>query len=127
MLHLTLWFIERLHITGKRQWQTFIYTNSSSSMNNDYGTLTVKFLNPDNDTRVLVYPYMTDYDELPPIEVAEVNANKKSVSFKLAEGNYVVRCKYGWFNSGLDQKQSVQIRSGKSVTLESNSQGLKKK
>ena len=102
---------------------TFLLLTGCSKYN-DCGTLIVKFLNPDNDTRVLVYPYMTDYDELPPIEVAEVNANKKSVSFKLAEGNYVVRCKYG---SGLDQKQSVQIRSGKSVTLESNSQGLKKK
>ena len=94
------------------------------SKDNDCGTLTVKFLNPDNDTRVLVYPYMTDYDELPPIEEAAVNINKKSVSFKLAEGNYVVRCQFGY---GSYQEQSVQIRSGKSVTLESNSKGLKKK
>ena len=90
---------------------------------NDYGTLTVKFLNPGNDTRVLVYPYVADYNELPPIEVAYVNINKKSVSFKLAEGNYVVRCKFG---DGSHQEQSVQIRSRKSVTLESTSQGLKK-
>ena len=102
---------------------TFLLLTGCSKYN-DYGTLTVKFLNPDKGTRVLVYPYVTDYDELPPIEVAAVNADKKSVSFKLAEGNYVVICKYG---SGLDQKQSVQIRSGKSVTLESNSKGLKKK
>ena len=94
------------------------------SKDNDCGTLTVKFLNPGNETRVLVYPYMTDYDELPPIEEAAVNINKKSVSFKLAEGNYVVRCKFGY---GSHQEQSVQIRSGKSVTLESNSKGLKKK
>ena len=84
----------------------------------------MKFLNPGNDTRVLVYPYVADYNELPPIEVAYVNINKKSVSFKLAEGNYVVICKDSY---GLLQKQSVQIRSGKSVTLESNSKGLKKK
>ena len=102
---------------------TFLLLTGCSKYN-DYGTLTVKFLNPDNDTRVLVYPYMTDYDELPPIEEAAVNINKKSVSFKLAEGNYVVICKY---SSGLDQKQSVQIRSGKSVTLESNSKDLKRK
>ena len=94
------------------------------SKDNDYGTLTVKILDPGNDTRVLVYPYVADYNELPPIEVAYVNINKKSVSFKLAEGNYVVRCKFG---DGSHQEKSVQIRSGKSVTLESNSQGLKKK
>lgn len=94
------------------------------SKDNDYGTLTVTFLNPGNETRVLVYPYVADYNELPPIEEADVNINKKSVSFKLAEGNYVVICKFSY---GSYQEQSVQIRSGKSVTLESNSQGLKKK
>ena len=102
---------------------TFLLLTGCSKYN-DYGTLTVKVLDPGNDTRVLVYPYMTDYDELPPIEEAAVNINKKSVSFKLAEGNYVVRCKFGY---GSHQEQSVQIRSGKSVTLESTSQGLKKK
>ena len=102
---------------------TFLLLTGCSKYN-DYVTLTVKVLDPGNDIRVLVYPYMTDYDELPPIEEAAVNINKKSVSFKLAEGNYVVICKDSY---GLVQKQSVQIRSGKIVTLESNSKGLKKK
>ena len=40
---------------------TFLLLTGCSKYN-DYGTLTVNFLNPDNDTRVLVYPYMTDYN-----------------------------------------------------------------
>ena len=89
------------------------------SKDNDYGTL-----RPGNNTSVLVYPYVTGYDELPPIEEAVVNTNRHTVSFKLAEGNYVVRCKFSYYSY---QEQSVQIRSGKSVTLQSTSQGLNKK
>lgn len=94
------------------------------SKDNDYGTLTVNVLRPGKNTSVLVYPYVTGYDELPPIEEAVVNTNRHTVSFKLAEGNYVVRCKFSYYSY---QEQSVQIRSGNSVTLQSTSQGLNKK
>lgn len=56
------------------------------SKDNDYGTLTVNVLRPGNNTSVLVYPYVTGYDELLPIEEAVVNTNRHTVSFNWLKG-----------------------------------------
>ena len=74
----------------------------------DLGTLNVRAFNPDGDIAVKVYPYVADYDRLPPLASSIINQKNTTVSFDLNSGNYIITCK----SNSINRRDCVQIQAG---------------
>ncbi len=80
----------------------------------DHGTLSVRVLNPDGDVAVKVYPYVADYDRLPPAASSILNQKNTTVSFDLNIGNYIITSK----GNGIDRRDCVQIQAGETCKVD---------
>lgn len=89
------------------------FTGCSKEEILDRGTLSVRAFNPDGDIAVKVYPYVADYDRLPPVASSVLNQKSSTVSFDLNAGNYIITCK----GSSVGRIDCVQIQAGETCQI----------
>lgn len=90
------------------------FTGCSKEEILDLGTLSVRALNPDGDIAVKVYPYVADYDRLPPVASSILNQKNTTASFDLNAGNYIITSK----GSGIDRRDCVQIHASETCKVD---------